>query len=75
MFGNVDIKQNPNLIPDYLDKHFKEKEKQKQARKIMGDDNSTELRAKIQEMQDQAALDQNKKNVSEFRERKKQAME
>ena len=27
--GDIDTKANPNAIPDYLDKHFKEKEKAK----------------------------------------------
>ena len=29
LFGEVDIRENPTAIPDYLEKHFKEKEKLK----------------------------------------------
>ena len=56
MFGNIDIKENPTAIPDYLDKHFKEKEKTKKQRQMMGTD-SDELKEKIAEMEERAALD------------------
>jgi hypothetical protein len=36
--GDVDIKKNPNAIPEYLEKHFKEKEAMKKQRKMMGND-------------------------------------
>ena len=35
---------DPNAIVDYLDKHFKEKEAQKKARKMMGDDLGNDLK-------------------------------
>ena len=52
------MKQNndPNAIVDYLDKHFKEKEAQKKARKMMGDDLGADLKAKIAEMEAEASL-------------------
>ena len=36
--GEIDTTQNPMAIPDYLEKHFTEKEKMKKARKMMGQD-------------------------------------
>ena len=36
MVGEIDIKKNPQAIPDYLEKHFKEKEAMKKRRKMMG---------------------------------------
>ena len=47
LFGNVDIKENPTAIPEYLDKHFKKKEKDKKMRKMMGTDNGEDLKEKI----------------------------
>ena len=52
------MKQNkdPNAIVDYLDKHFKEKEKQKKARKMMGEDLGQDLKDKIAAMEAEASL-------------------
>ena len=36
--GDIDLDKNTSLIPDYLEKHFTEKEKMKKARKMMGTD-------------------------------------
>ena len=46
IFGDIDIKENPTAIPEYLDKHFKDKEKAKKERKMMGGD-ANELQDKI----------------------------
>ena len=35
--GSIDTKENPNAIPEYLEKHFKEKEKMKKQRQMMGE--------------------------------------
>ena len=48
LFGNIDTKENPNAIPDYLDKHFKEKEARRKERKMMGAD-TDDLKAKMEE--------------------------
>ena len=74
LFGNIDIKENPTAIPDYLDKHFKEKEKTKKERKMMGTD-TNELKEKIAEMQEQASMDAKTVSTIEFKNRKKQVME
>ena len=54
--GNIDTKENPNAIPEYLEKHFKEKEKMKQQRKMMGE-STNDLEQKIKEMEERASLD------------------
>ena len=73
LFGNIDIKKNPTAIPDYLDKHFKEKEKTKKERKMMGTD-TNELKEKIAEMQEQASMDAKTVSTIEFKNRKKQLL-
>ena len=54
--GNIDTKENPNAIPEYLEKHFKEKEKMKKQRQMMGE-NTNDLEQKIKEMEERASLD------------------
>lgn len=49
LVSDVDRK-NPNAIPMYLEKHFKEKAQLKKERQMMG--NQEELRAKIEEMEE-----------------------
>ena len=73
--GDIDTKENPNSIPDYLEKHFTEKEKMKKARKMMGQDIGGDLQEKIDEMEEKASMDTNKVNVREFKEKKKRIME
>ena len=79
MFRSIvgDIKKNndPNAIVDYLDKHFKEKEAQKKARKMMGEDLGNDLKQKIAEMEEKASISKNKVNITEFKQKKKTAME
>jgi hypothetical protein len=68
--GNIDTKENPNAIPEYLEKHFKEKEKMKQQRKMMGE-STNDLEQKIKEMEERASLDMQKVSVSQFKNKKK----
>ena len=72
--GNIDTKENPNAIPEYLEKHFKEKEKMKKQRQMMGE-STNDLEQKIKEMEERASLDMQKVSVSQFKNKKKQAME
>ena len=72
--GNIDTKENPNAIPEYLEKHFKEKEKMKKQRQMMGE-STNDLEQKIKEMEDRASLDMQKVSVAQFKNKKKQAME
>ena len=55
--GSIDTKENPTAIPDYLEKHFKEKEKLKKQRKMMGGDHTNDLQEKIKEMEEKASID------------------
>ena len=71
LFGNIDTKENPMAIPDYLEKHFAEKEKAKKQRKMMGEDYGTNLKDKIAEMEEKASMETKKINVREFKEKKK----
>lgn len=73
--GDMSKNNDPNAIVDYLDKHFKEKEAQKKARKMMGDDLGNDLKQKIAEMEAKASMGKNKVNISDFKEKKKTAME
>ena len=68
MVGNIDTKENPQAIPDYLEQHFTEKEKMKKQRKMMGEDGGSNLKEKILEMEEQAAMETKKVNVREFKE-------
>ena len=72
LFGEIDIKENPTAIPDYLDRHFKEKEKTKKQRQMMGAD-TDELKEKIQQMEDRHDVKQI--STRDFKARKQQAME
>ena len=74
LFGKIDTKENPEAIPEYLEKHFAEKEKMKKQRKMMGE-STNDLVDKIKEMEEQASMDMNKVSVSEFKAKKKKAME
>ena len=71
----MDMEKNPDSIVDYLDKHFKEKERLKKERKMMGIDGRQELEDKIRQMDERASLDMQKVKVTEFKQKKKQAME
>ena len=66
---------DPNAIVDYLDQHFKQKEAQKKARKMMGDDLGNDLKQKIAEMEEKGSMQKNKVSVTDFKQRKKTAME
>ena len=73
--GDMKKNNDPNAIVDYLDKHFKEKEAQKKARKMMGDDLGSDLQQKIAEMEAIASINKQKVNVTEFKQKKKNVME
>ena len=49
----MDTKKNPNAIPEYLEKHFKEKEALKKKRKMMGLDEN-DLKEKIRKVEEDA---------------------
>ena len=57
MMGSLDLKENPNAIPDYLEKHFKEKETKKKQIKMMGGDQAHELQEKIRQMEEMASIE------------------
>ena len=65
---------NPKAIPDYLDKHFKEKAKLKKERQMMGE-SEDELREKIQEMEGINTAGRKLINVKEFQKRKEKLKE
>ena len=52
-------------IPNYLEKHFKEKAKMKKQREMMGD-SEDDLRAKIEEMEEVNTAGRKFVNVKEF---------
>ena len=56
---------DPMAIPNYLDKHFKEKAKLKKQREMMGED-AEELKAKIEEMESVNTAGRKFVNVAEF---------
>lgn len=63
---------DPNTIPNYLEKYFKEKEALKKQRKMMGDD--AELRQKVQDLQDKSQVKKKMVDVSAFKQQKQQEM-
>ena len=75
MLGQMDLKDNPNAITDYLEKHFKEKEKMKKQLKMMGGDQGHDLKEKIREMEELGSVDSKGVQVSEFKRRKQKVME
>ena len=60
---------------DYLDAHFKQKEKMKKERKMMGIDGAQELKDKIRDFDEKASLGLQKVKVTDFKAEKKKAME
>ena len=56
---------DPNAIPQYLDKHFKEKAKLKKERQMMGE-SEDELKQKIEEMETINTSGRKLVNVKEF---------
>ena len=70
MIGDVDIKKNPQAIPDYLEKHFKEKEALKKQRQMMGQDEE-ELRNRIKKVEeDSQAVTKKVIDTREFKQKK-----
>ena len=62
---------DPMAIPNYLEKHFKEKVKRKKELQMMGGAQATDdLKAKIEEMEDVNTAGRKLINVKEFQKRK-----
>ena len=66
MIGSLDLKANPTAIPEYLEKHFKQKEKMMKERRMMGD-LTNDMEEKIKEFEERASIDKQKLSVSEFK--------
>ena len=49
--GDVNIKENQQAIPDYLEKHFKQKEALRKQKQMMGGDED-ELRNRIRKVEE-----------------------
>lgn len=65
---------DPNAIPNYLEAHFKEKEKRKKEMQMMGG-MEDELKAKIEEMEEVNTAGRKLVNVAEFQKRKQKLQE
>ena len=74
MIGSLDLKANPTAIPDYLEKHFKQKEKMMKERRMMGN-SVNDMEDKIKEFEERASLDVQKVSVTQFKQKKKESME
>ena len=74
IFGELDTRKDPNAIPEYLEKHYKEKEEKKKERKMMGQD-AEDLQSKIDEMQEKANINQKKMNVGAYKQKKQEVMD
>lgn len=61
-------------IPNYLEKHFKEKAKLKKERQMMGD-TTDEMRQKIDEMEDLNTANRKMVDTSQVKAMRKKAME
>jgi hypothetical protein len=55
MIGDVNLKENPGALTDYLEKHFKEKDAKKKQRQMMGLDSSDLIKNKIQKMDEETS--------------------
>ena len=66
--------KNQMTIPEYLDKHFKEKAKMKKQRRMMGG-MEDELKEKIQEMEEVNTAGRKLVDVKEFQKRKTKMQE
>jgi uncharacterized protein YpiB (UPF0302 family) len=64
---------NPNAIPMYLEKHFKEKAQLKKERQMMGD--TEELRQKIEEMETVNTGNRKLIDTSQVKKQREKAME
>ena len=51
--SEADLKNNPQAIPTYLEKYFKQKESMKKERQMMGNDSEELLKNKIQKMEEE----------------------
>tara|TARA_B110000285_G_scaffold145563_1_gene162524 strand:- start:69 stop:332 length:264 start_codon:yes stop_codon:yes gene_type:complete len=74
MIGSLDLKANPTAIPEYLEKHFKQKEKMMKERRMMGN-SVNDMEDKIKEFEERASLDVQKVSVTQFKQKKKESME
>ena len=66
LIGNIDLKANPQAIPDYLEKHFKEKEAMKKKRKMMGLE-VDELKDKIRKVEEDNRVQKKKIDTMDFK--------
>ena len=66
--------KDPKAIPNYLEKHFKEKIKQKKEKQMMGE-MEDELKDKIKEMEEINTSGRKLVNVKEFQRRKERLKE
>ena len=55
MMGDLNLKDNPGALTDYLEKHFKEKDAKKKQRQMMGMDSSDLIKNKIQRMDEETS--------------------
>lgn len=74
MVAEVDWKNDPNAIPAYLDKHFKEKAKLKKERQMMGG-MTDEIRDKIEEFDEVNTANRKLIDVKGAQEKKKKLIE
>ena len=66
--------KDPKAIPNYLEKHFKDKAKLKREKQMMGE-MEDELKAKIEEMNEINTAGRKLVNVKEFQKRKEKLRE
>ena len=79
MISKEEEKNNKMAIPEYLEKHFKQKEKMKKERQMMGtnyfEGEEDELRAKIDEMDEQDIKNKKVVNTAQWKQAKKAKVE
>ena len=74
LVSDVD-RTNPRAIPEYLEKHFKNKEKMKKERLMMGNTDVDELQQKIDEMEEVNTANRKMVDTTEVRRQKKKILE
>ena len=67
-------RKDPQAIPNYHEKHFKEKALMKEERKMMGD-KTDDMRYRIEEMEDLNAANRKMVDTSAVKAKRKQATE
>mmetsp|Transcript_2887 Transcript_2887/g.2714 ORF Transcript_2887/g.2714 Transcript_2887/m.2714 type:complete len:101 (-) Transcript_2887:21-323(-) len=67
------LKADPMAIPNYLEQHFKEKEKMKKQRQMMGENDPENLmKTKLQKMEEEGMIRKKKIDLEEFQQKRKQ---